>query len=66
MKESQRVMTDMSGARYWTVVSEQVVETLEDHLKMSRQTMTDSRIQNIMKGYHELVESGSREIFKIE
>src|SRR5207249_2752553 len=66
MKEPQRVMTDMSGERFWTVVAEQAVESLEDYLKMSRQTMTDPRIQKIMQGYHDLVESGKREIYKIE
>jgi hypothetical protein len=64
--EPQRVMTDMSGERYWTVVSEQPVETLEQYLELSRQTMTDPRVQKVMQGYHEFVESGRREIYKIE
>jgi len=66
MKGSQRIMTDMSGERFWTVVSEQEVETLEDYLQMTRQTMTDPRVQEIMKGYHDFVESGKREIYRIE
>ena len=64
-KEPSRVMTDMSGERYWTVVSEQVVDTLEQYLELSRQTMTDPRVQTIMQGYHEFVESGKREIYRI-
>ena len=64
--EPQRVMTDTSGERYWTVVSEQPVESLEQYLELSRQTMTDPRVQKIMQGYHEFVESGRREIYKIE
>jgi hypothetical protein len=62
----QRVMTDMSGARFWTVVSESEVESLEKYLDMTRQTMTDPRVQKIMQGYHDFVESGAREIYKIE
>ena len=66
LKEPQRVMTDMSGERFWTVVAEQVVDSLEQYLEMTRQTMTDPRVQSIMKGYHDFVESGKREIFKVE
>ena len=65
-KEPSRVMTDMSGERYWTVVSEQAADTLEQYLDLTRQTMTDPRVQKIMQGYHEFVESGNREIYKIE
>ena len=65
-KGPQRVMTDMSGERYWTVVSEVEVDTVEEYLTQSRQTMTDQRMQKIMQGYHDFVESGRREIFKIE
>ena len=65
-KEPQRVMTDMSGENYWTVISEQPVDTLEQYLELTRRTMTDARVQTIMQGYHEFVESGKREIYKIE
>jgi hypothetical protein len=65
-KEPQRVMTDMSGAQYWTVIVEQPVCTLEQYLDLTRQTMTDPRVQKIMQGYHDIVESGKREIYKIE
>jgi hypothetical protein len=65
-KGPQRVMTDMSGERYWTVVSEVEVDAVESYLDMTRRTMTDPRIQKVMQGYHDLVESGKREIYKIE
>jgi hypothetical protein len=64
--ESQRVLTDMSGERFWTVVAEQAVGSIEDYLQMSRKIMTDPRAQQVMQGYHEFVESGRREIYKIE
>jgi hypothetical protein len=59
-------MTDMSGEQFWTVVAEQTVPSLEKYLELSRQTMTDPRVQKIMAGYHDFVESGKREIYKIE
>lgn len=65
-KHEQRVMTDMSGERFWTVISEMPVDDLTDYLALTRQTMTDPRVQKIMQGYHDFVESGFREIYKIE
>ena len=56
----------MSGEPSWTVVSEQEVENLSQYLDGSRQMMADPRVQKIMQGYHEFVESGRREIFTIE
>lgn len=63
---SLRVLTDVSGERYWTVIAEQEVENLEDYTEMSRKTMTDKNLQKVMKDYHNLVESGHREIYKVE
>ncbi|MBI2833776.1 MAG: hypothetical protein HYX76_05050 [Acidobacteria bacterium] len=64
--ERSRILTDMSGERFWTVVSEQAVDKLEDYLNLTRQTMTDPRVQKIMQGYHDSVDWGTREIYKIE
>jgi hypothetical protein len=64
--QPQRVLTDMSGEPFWTVVSEQEVENLQQYLEGSRQMMGDARVQKIMQGYHEFVEGGRREIFTIE
>ena len=64
-KGAQRVLTDVSG-RYWTVVAEQEVESVQDYLDASAKMMGDARTQKIMQGYHEFVDHGCREIFKIE
>ena len=61
-----RILTDASGERYWTVISETEVDSIEEYTKMARSTMTDKAFQKIMKGYHELVDSGRREIYTIE
>ena len=61
-----RILTDVSGERYWTVIVEQEVESLEAYADMSRKTMSDPKLQKVMKNYHELVESGHREIYKVE
>ena len=63
---SQRVMTDVSADRYWTVVSEIEVPNLEAQAEMSRKAMEIPEFQEVMKGYHDLIDSGRREIYKIE
>ena len=65
-----RVMTDFCAERYWTVVAEMQVASVGDFEKMmqgsgqSAETMKE--MEKLMKGYHELVDDGRREIFKIE
>ena len=62
-----RIMTDISTERYWMVVSEWEVGSLgafEDMMKGS--AMQGKDVEDIMKDYHNLVESGRREIYTIE
>ncbi len=67
-----RVMTDLSAERYWTVVAEMEVPSLKAFEEMFQgppqgQNEKDAKeMENIMKGYHDLVEYGRREIYKIE
>jgi hypothetical protein len=66
-----RVLTDVSAERYWTVVSEMEVESLtafeQMFVNMQQQNSDDMKeFENIMKGYHDLVEHGRREIYKVE
>jgi hypothetical protein len=63
---SMRVITDVSAERYWTVVSEMEVESLEKYAEMSKQSMEMKEFQEAMKGYHDLVVEGRREIYTIE
>jgi hypothetical protein len=61
-----RVMTDVSAERYWTVVSEIEVDSLEKHAEMARKSSEMKEFQEAMKGYHDLVDHGRREIYQIE
>ena len=61
-----RIMTDVSAERYWTVVSEMEVESVEALMAMMQNPDDAKEFEAIMKGYHELVESGRREIYTIE
>ena len=62
-----RVTTDVSGARYWTVVSEMEAPSMEAFMSMGGEDSEGMKeMGEIMKGYHDLVDSGHREIYKIE
>ena len=61
-----RVMTDVSAERYWTVVAETEVESLEKFAEMTRKSMENKELQEVMKGYHDNVAEGRREIYQIE
>ena len=65
-----RVLTDVSGERYWTLVAEMEVPSLKSFEEMMQgqgQSEADGKeFEKIMGGYHDLVEHGRREIYKIE
>ncbi len=65
-----RVMTDFAGERYWTIVSEMEVPSMQEFEDMmAGKGMTEEigkQFEEIMKDYHDLVDHGRREIYKIE
>jgi hypothetical protein len=61
-----RVTTDVSAERYWTVVAEMEVESIEKHAELARTSMDKKEFQDAMKGYHDLIDHGRREIYTIE
>jgi hypothetical protein len=63
---TMRVMTDVSSERYWMVVAEVEVDSLEKHTEMVKKSMEQAEVQEAMKGYHDLVVEGRREIYTVE
>lgn len=65
-----KVMTDFVSERYWMVVAEMEVENLhafETMMSGQGQNADDmKKMEELMKGYHDLVESGRREVYKLE
>jgi len=65
-----RIMTDFCADRYWTIVAEMEVPTVQafEDLMLNPQGSADDmkEFENLMKGYHDLVEYGKREIYRIE
>jgi hypothetical protein len=65
-----KVMTDFCGERYWTIVAEMEVSSVDEFEKMMQGTGQSpedlKEMERLMVGYHDLVEWGRREIYKIE
>ena len=65
-----RIMTDFAGERYWTIVSEFEVPSMDEFEQMmAGKGMTPEIMKEfevIMKDYHDLIDHGHREIYKIE
>jgi hypothetical protein len=47
-------------------VSEWEVKSLEEFNEMMGKSMESKELEEVMKGYHELVDSGRREIYTME
>lgn len=64
---TMRVLTDVSGAQFWTVVGEYEVADMAAFMAMDdMDPEVGKEFEAIMKGYHDLVDHGRREIFTIE
>ena len=64
--EPMRLLTDVTGEPYWTIIAEAQVEKIDDFFAMEHTLMTNERLQKTMADYHELVAGGRREIYRIE
>jgi hypothetical protein len=65
-----RIMTDFCAERYWTIVTDYEVPSMQAFEEMMQgKGMTPElgkQMESLMSGYHDLVEHGRREIYKIE
>ena len=65
-----RVMTDFAAEQYWTIVAEFEVPNLQafDDMMQGKGLTPEAvkEFDDLMKGYHDLIDRGRREIFKIE
>ena len=65
-----RILTDVSAERYWTIVTEYEVGSMQEfEASMRGEGFSDEmnkEFEKLMEGYHDLVDYGRREIYKIE
>ena len=65
-REPLRVLTDVAGEPYWTVVAEVRVEKIDDFFAVEQTLMTNETLRQTMADYHDLVDRGRREIYRLE
>ena len=63
--EPLRLLTDVTGEPFWTVVAEANVEKIEDFFAMEQRLTANESLRTTMADYHELVENGRREIYRV-
>jgi hypothetical protein len=64
--EPLRLLSDVSGEPFWTVVAEATVPNVDDFFATEQQLMANEALRSAMADYHDLVESGRREFYRIE
>jgi len=64
--EPMRILTDVTGEPYWTVIAEAKVEKIDDFFSMEQKLTTNETLRKTMADYHDLVDRGRREIYRLE
>jgi hypothetical protein len=65
-QEPLRVLTDVTGERFWTIVAEARVERIDDFFAIEKHLMANESLQKTMADYHSLIDRGRREIYRLE
>lgn len=64
--EPFKIMTDLSGEQFWTVVTETQAKSLDAFGELEQKVMGMDEARKIMSGYHDLIIDGRRELYKLE
>jgi len=67
---TMRVLTDFAAERYWTIIAEMEVDDLQAFERMMQNPSGSAEdmkeLEKIMQDYHDFVDYGRREIYKVE
>ena len=63
--KNTRVLTD-AVAGFWTVVNEMEVDDLNTYFQAMEARAPNAAVQTALAGYMDLIQTGHREVFKIE
>jgi hypothetical protein len=61
-----RLMTDVSGEPFWTIVAEAEVERVDDFFTLEQKLKASDTLRTTMADFHDVIVSGRREIYRIE
>lgn len=65
-KEPLRLLTDVSGESFWTLVIEAKVEHIEDFFGFERELMQNESLRETFADMHAHIDNGRREIYRLE
>ena len=65
-REPLRLLTDVTGGPFWTLVAEATVERIDDFFALEQRLMANEALRKTMADYHDFVDGGRREIFRLE
>ena len=65
-QEPLRILTDVTGEPFWTLVVEAKVEKIDDFFTLEQRLMSNETLRKTMADYHSLVDRGRREIYRVE
>ena len=61
-----RLLTDVSGEQFWTLVMEASVERIEDFFALEGELMQDESLRETFADFHSHIDNGRREIYRLE
>ena len=64
--EPLRLLTDVTGEPFWTVVAEMQFDTIDAFFAWEQKLMANETLEQALADYHDLVVSGRREVFRVE
>jgi hypothetical protein len=65
-QEPLRLLTDIAGEPFWTVIAEAKVEKVDDFFVFEQKLMANENVRKSMADFHDLVDSGRREVLRVE
>jgi hypothetical protein len=64
--EPMRLLTDVTGEPFWTIIAEAHVDKIDDFFVAEQTLGANESVRKVMADYHDLVESGRREIYRVQ
>jgi hypothetical protein len=64
--EPMRILTDVTGEPFWTIIAEAKVDKIDDFFAIEQALTANETLRKTMADYHDLVAGGRREIYRIE
>jgi hypothetical protein len=65
-QEPPLLLTEVTGEPFWTLIAEMKVDKIEDFFVIEQRLMANEGLRQTMGNYHDLIDHGRREIYRVE